>query len=71
MSDWQPIETAPFGKAGDPSSYFIGARQDGNRINTATCYRNEHGAYEWWGGGMAPSHWMPMPLLPQPPEDAR
>mgnify|MGYP001762677240 FL=1 len=59
---WKDISTAPYGASGRPSTYFIGARRDGDRINVATCYRNEHGAYEWWGGGMTPTHWMPLPL---------
>jgi len=63
--EWQPIETAPYGRSGDNSSCFIGMRVDMNgRMNTATCYRNEHGAYEWWGGGISPSHWMPLPPAP-------
>lgn len=63
MMGWQEIETAPMGKSGDPSTYFIGARQDGARINVATCYRTGFGAYEWWGGGMSPTHWMPLEPL--------
>jgi len=65
--EWQPIETAPMGKSDDSSTYFIGARQDFyGRINTATCYRNKGGAYEWWGGGLSPTHWMPLDKLPEP-----
>jgi hypothetical protein len=59
---WQPIETAPLGAHDKPDTYFIGGVQDGKRINTATCYRNKHRAFEWWGGGIRPTHWMP--LLP-------
>lgn len=66
--EWQPIESAPFGETGKPETYFLGARQDMcGRINTATCYRNKYGAYEWWGGGLSPTHWMPIQPLPQPP----
>lgn len=64
---WEPIETAPLGASGKPETYFIGARRDksNGRISTATCYRNHHGAYEWWGGGLEPTHWMPIPEWPQ------
>ena len=60
---WQPIEQAPLGESGDSSTYFIGMKKDVlcDRINVATCYRNEHGSYEWWGGGISPTHWMPFP----------
>ena len=61
---WRPIESAPMGESGDESTYFIGACQDGKRINTATCYRNKHGAYEWWGGGIRPTHWQLLIPLP-------
>lgn len=67
IGPWQPIETAPMGESGKPETYFIGAALDtlGNgRINTATCYRNKSGAYEWWGGGLSPTHWMPLPAIP-------
>ncbi len=60
---WRDIDTAPMGESADPSTYFIGARQSGDRISVATCYRNKHGAYEWWGGGMSPTHWMPLKPL--------
>jgi hypothetical protein len=61
------------GASGKPETYFIGARQDSvdkNRISVATCYRNEHGAYEWWGGGLSPTHWMPIPLIEGSNNDA-
>lgn len=67
---WQPIKDAPLGEAGDSSSYFIGGRKDINgRINVATCYRNKYGAYEWWGGGTSPTHFMPMPEIKDKPND--
>lgn len=58
---WQPIESAPIGASGKPETYFIGGRVDHRKVNVATCYKNKHGAYEWWGGGMTPTHWMPFP----------
>lgn len=64
---WQDISTAPFGESGKEETYFIGGVQDGSRINTATCYRNKHGAYEWWGGGISPKYWMPLNHLPSAP----
>ena len=69
MTDWQPIETAPLGASGDPETHFIGAMLDKHpnakgRIITATCYRNKHGVFEFWGGGIIPTHWMPRPKLP-------
>jgi hypothetical protein len=67
--EWLPIETAPMGESGDVGSYFIGMRLDtGGRQNTATCYRNKHGAFEWWGGGLSPTHWMPLPTPPSEQE---
>lgn len=63
LGTWQPIETAPFGSSDKPETYFIGARRNGLRISVATCYRNKYGAYEWWGGGMTPTHWMPFPSI--------
>ena len=68
-SPWRPIETAPFGESGNPTTYFIGGRRAGDRINTATCYRNKYGAYEWWGGGLSPTHWMPIPPFPSETEE--
>lgn len=61
VARWQDISTAPIGASGKPETYFIGARKDGERVNVATCYRNSHSAFEWWGGGMNPTHWMPFP----------
>lgn len=62
---WRPIDTAPEGASDRPETYFIGARIDGARVSVATCYRNKHGAYEWWGGGIWPTHWMPFPDVKQ------
>ena len=65
---WRTIDTAPMGAHDDPSSYFLGCRVEGKRLSVATCYRNQHGAYEWWVGGMTPTHWRPLPSPPGTPE---
>lgn len=62
--EWRPIETAPMGESGKPETYFLGCRSEGKRLSVATCYRNQHGAYEWWGGGLTPTHWQPLPPPP-------
>ena len=64
MTQWRPIETAPLNELDGPAIYFIGGMiaEDGT-LHVATCYANKYGAYEWWGGGMKPTHWMPLPDL--------
>lgn len=60
---WQPIETAPMGDSLEPETHFIGMKIDRKSLNVHTCYRNENGAYESWGGGMQPDYWMPWPEI--------
>ena len=71
--EWQPIETAPMGGHDDPSTHFLGGKfwkdnKGRTRVSIATCYRNKHGAYEWFGGGMTPTHWMPLPAAKEAAE---
>lgn len=65
-AEWQPIETAPAGEAGNPGTYIMLSKQEQGTTLVCTGYVNRHGAFEWWGGGMMGlTHWMP---LPEPPE---
>lgn len=65
LGGWQPIETAPHGEQKKPETHFIGMRMDGKRMNVATCYKNKHGTYEWWGGGMSPTYWQHLITAPE------
>ena len=62
---WRPIESAPFGERGKPETYILISKQEQGTTLVATGYRNQHGAYEWFGGGMRGiTHWMPLPSAP-------
>lgn len=58
----RPIEEAPEGKNGSPETYILVSKKEQGTTLYATGYRNKHGAYEWWGGGMqALTHFTPLP----------
>lgn len=66
LPELQPIETAPMGEHGNWPTHFIGAAmtiRQGSEWSFARCYRTKDGAFEWWGGGMTPTHWMPLPAI--------
>jgi hypothetical protein len=74
MSEWQPIETAPFET---PILIFAYEWKDGPTIICAAIKRKETkdwhswvaiGAtgYEWENDFEKPTHWMPLPSPPEP-----
>lgn len=66
MSQWRPIRTAPPNELDGPEIFFIGGRAMSDGVmHVATCYANKYGVYEWWGGEMTPTHWMPLPDINQ------
>ncbi len=61
-SQWRDISTAPFGASDKPETYFIGMKIENGKMITQSCYRNEHGIFEWYGGcRRGVTNWMPIP----------
>jgi hypothetical protein len=66
MSDWQPIETAPK----DGSVICCAEYWDGGWIFWPDYWRKYLEPYgEGFGGCRRPTHWMPLPEPPRPPNE--
>lgn len=58
-SPWQPIETVP----GDDELYFVRAPNVSPLVFVA--YQDKETWITWSGRRLNPSHWMPIPPLPE------
>ncbi len=80
MSAWQPIETAP--KKGSFlvfGGWWVSDSKDGNdrqlsavaHVNRSYGYRKFHvaNADEFWPHIENPTHWMPLPMPPETPNE--